>query len=93
MQHEIKAIIFDMDGLMLDTEPFYKTAWQAASAELGHVLDDSLYARLVGRPTRDCEQEVVRRFGAAFPLDQVRRRWPERWQAEVAAKGIQQKPG
>jgi beta-phosphoglucomutase len=93
MQHEIKAIIFDMDGLMLDTEPLYKVAWQAASAELGYVLDDSLYARLVGRPTRDCEREVVRQFGSAFPLDRFRVRWPERWQAEVAAKGIRQKAG
>jgi HAD superfamily hydrolase (TIGR01509 family) len=93
MQHEIKAIIFDMDGLMLDTEPLYKVAWQAASAELGYVLDDSLYASLVGRPTRDCEQEVMQQFGSAFPLDRFRVRWPERWQVEVAAKGIQQKPG
>src|SRR5687768_1506403 len=93
MPHDIKAIIFDMDGLMLDTEPLYKVAWQAASVELGYVLDDALYASLVGRPTRDCEQEVLRQFGSAFPLDRFRTRWPERWQAEVAAKGIQQKPG
>src|SRR5687768_10751500 len=93
MPHDIKAIIFDMDGLMLDTEPLYKVAWQAASAELGYVLDDAFYARLVGRPTRDCEQEVVRQFGPAFSLDRFRVLWPERWQAEAAAKGIRQKPG
>lgn len=93
MQHEVKAIVFDMDGLMLDTEPLYKVAWQAASADLGYVLDDAFYARLVGRPTRDCEQEVVRHFGSTFPLDRFRVRWPERWQAEVAANGIRQKPG
>lgn len=93
MQREVAAIIFDMDGLMLDTEPLYQAAWQATSAELGYVLDDPSYAALVGRPTDDCERELVRWFGPGFPLDRFRVRWPERWQAEVAANGVQQKPG
>ena len=66
MQPEIRAIIFDMDGLMLDTEPFYKAAWQAAAAELDHQIDDRFYGRLVGRPTADCEQELVGQFGPDF---------------------------
>jgi len=89
----VAAIVFDMDGLMLDTEPLYQVAWQATSTELGHVLDDPSYATLVGRPTDDCERELVRWFGPGFPLERFRVRWPERWQAEVAANGIQQKPG
>jgi beta-phosphoglucomutase-like phosphatase (HAD superfamily) len=93
MQPEIGAVIFDMDGLMLDTEPLYKVAWQAVAEELGHPLDDRSYARLVGRPTDDCERELVGQFGPDFPLDQFRVRWPVRWQAEVAVHGIPQKPG
>ena len=40
MQRPIRAVVFDMDGLMLDTESIYKVAWQAASADLGYDLDD-----------------------------------------------------
>jgi HAD superfamily hydrolase (TIGR01509 family) len=90
---EVGAVIFDMDGLMLDTEPLYKIAWQAAAAELGYLLDDVSYARLVGRPTEACEQELVGQFGTRFPLERFRTRWPGLWQSEVAAHGIQQKPG
>jgi beta-phosphoglucomutase-like phosphatase (HAD superfamily) len=82
-----------MDGLMLDTEPLYKVAWQAASADLGYVLDDPSYAKLVGRPTGDRERELLTTFGAAFPLDRFRVLWPRLWRAEVTANGIQQKPG
>ena len=30
----IKAVVFDMDGLLLDTETFYKMAWQQAASDL-----------------------------------------------------------
>jgi HAD superfamily hydrolase (TIGR01509 family) len=93
MPPAIRAAIFDMDGLMLDTEPIYKVAWQAAAAELGYELDDAFYASFVGRPTHDCERDLIERFGAAFPLDRFRLLWPRRWTDEVAAHGIHQKPG
>lgn len=92
-QPDIRAVVFDMDGLMLDTEPIYKLAWQAASADLGYVLDDALYARFVGRPNAECERDLVERFGTGFPLEQFRAGWPPRWRAEAAAQGICRKTG
>lgn len=93
MQREIRAVVFDMDGLMLDTEPIYKVAWQAASAELGHDLEDDFYATFVGRPNDDCERLLLERFGAQFPLDRFRARWRELWDADATANGIRTKPG
>ena len=93
MQRTIRAVVFDMDGLMLDTEPIYKVAWQAASAGLGYDLDDALYATFVGRPNVECERDLLDRFGAGFPLDRFRRDWPPRWRDEAATHGIRKKPG
>jgi HAD superfamily hydrolase (TIGR01509 family) len=64
----IRGVVLDMDGLMLDTEPIYKAAWQRAAAELGFDLDDEWFSRLTGRPNRDCEREVLLRFGPEFPM-------------------------
>ena len=50
-----RAVVFDMDGLMLDTEPIYRRAWQRAAGELGHPIDDATYLRFVGRRDEDCE--------------------------------------
>jgi HAD superfamily hydrolase (TIGR01509 family) len=90
---KITAVVLDMDGLMLDTEPLYKGAWQQASAELGFDLDDSSYSRLIGRPTEDCELELVKRFGAGFPMPRFRKRWSELWRLSVQVQGISRKPG
>ena len=72
----ISAVIFDMDGLMLDTEPLYKVAWQQASTELGYELDDTSYLKLVGRPTPDCEEKLIKQFGDGFPLADCRHYGP-----------------
>ena len=32
----IRAVLLDMDGLMLDSEPVYRRAWQSAAAGLGY---------------------------------------------------------
>ena len=89
----LSALLLDMDGLMVDTEPLYKTAWQAATAELGYDLDDRLYATIVGRPLPDCERTLMEAFGESFPLEALRARWPGLWRDEVERVGIQMKPG
>ncbi len=93
MQHEVGAVVFDMDGLMLDTEPLYKTAWQRTATELGYTLEDASYSRLVGRPNADCERVLLELLGSGFPLDRFRSRWPDLWHAHVEAHGIAPKDG
>jgi HAD superfamily hydrolase (TIGR01509 family) len=46
----IKALIFDFDGLILDTESPEFQAWQEVFAVHGHELRADLWADLVGRP-------------------------------------------
>jgi beta-phosphoglucomutase-like phosphatase (HAD superfamily) len=89
----ISALVFDMDGLLLDTEPIYKAAWQQASTELGFDLDDLSYSRFTGRSTADCEGELVRWFGTDFPMSRFRARWRELWRLSVESGGIATKAG
>jgi HAD superfamily hydrolase (TIGR01509 family) len=89
----VDAVILDMDGLMLDTEPIYRTAWQRASRELGFELDDVTYEAWIGRPTGDCEKELLQHFGPSFPLNRFNTRWPELWKLQAEAEGIERKPG
>ena len=45
----IKAVIFDMDGTLVDTERLGIKAWKAGAAELGLAIDDALIHQFIGR--------------------------------------------
>lgn len=89
----IAAVVFDMDGLMLDTESVYKVAWQQAATECGFTLDDGIYATLIGRPAEDCDADLLSRFGASLPLPRFRQRRRELWHSLVHNHGVPHKPG
>ncbi len=61
---QMKGIIFDMDGLMVDTEPLARRAWTDLLAEFGQALDDGVYGRVIGRRADETAQILL----AAYPL-------------------------
>ncbi|GJF27444.1 hydrolase [Kitasatospora sp. NE20-6] len=46
----LQAVLFDMDGTLVDTEDFWWQAEASLFAELGHVLDEADRAHVVGGP-------------------------------------------
>lgn len=48
----IQAVIFDMDGTLIDTEKYYRICWPKALAAFGHHMTDqqALAMRSLGRP-------------------------------------------
>ena len=86
-----RAVIFDMDGLLLDSEPLYRVTWQTAAADLGFPIDDVLYERFVGRGNVEAEQILREHFGDVFPLDEFHKRWSRDFDEHVTS--IARKPG
>lgn len=93
MTFAVAAVVFDMDGLMLDTEILYQRAWQQAAIDLGYDYDDAFYLQTcVGRTVETCEAALTERF-PDFPLPAFRARWQGLWRQEVEQRGIPLKPG
>ena len=86
-------MVFDMDGLMLDTEAMIKPCFQQAAADLHCDLDDEFYATLIGKGTVDCDAALVARFGPAMQLDTLKARVRMMLRACMTATGIPMKPG
>lgn len=69
---KIKAVLFDMDGLIFDTEGICKTSWQNAVSEQGLVLTDDYYQRFIGTQDVQCEQLLVDAFGERLDMARFR---------------------
>ena len=57
---KITTIIFDMDGVLIDSEPVHKLAKERAFARFGIRLPETVYERYKGRPDQTMMKEVVR---------------------------------
>ena len=89
----VKAVIFDMDGVLIDTEKWLNKYWRQAAAEAGYdmTVEDGLAIRsLAAKYAAPFLQE---RFGADFPYWTIRERRKELMKAHIAANGIDKKPG
>jgi HAD superfamily hydrolase (TIGR01509 family) len=87
------AVIFDMDGLMLDTEPLYRRSWQDAAQAMEREISDELYATFIGRGTDDCMRMLGAHFGPEFMLSEFLQRSRAAWRECVTQRGIPHKPG
>ena len=85
--------IFDMDGLMLDTERPALRAWKQACAERGHALTDEVEFRTIGVSEAACRDVYRAEFGPDFPYDEVRADVSRILEEGVRREGIPLRPG
>lgn len=74
------ALIFDLDGVLIDSEPMHKLAKERAFAEFGIVLSEATYDRHKGRPDEVALREMLDMHGVPEILPDLRQRKREHFQ-------------
>lgn len=65
----IRTVIFDMDGVIIDTEPIHHNAFLATFAELGIAVSAAEYATFLGKSTRNVFQHIKNRYGLSQEVE------------------------
>ena len=87
------AVVFDMDGVLIDSEPVIRRAAQLAGEDFGKTMTEALYMELIGLPGPQVEAKLIEVFGADFPLPEYRLRFQHFYHQHINAHGMQSKPG
>lgn len=89
----IKAIIFDMDGLMIDSERVTFEGYQEVLKEMNLTMDENFYITLLGKPIKGIYQRFYDVYGQDFPIESVIKKVHEYMAIRFEKEGVPLKKG
>jgi HAD superfamily hydrolase (TIGR01509 family) len=83
------AVLFDMDGLLIESERVLLECWRIAARERALDLDDGLWLSMIGLHEAACRQLLIDRVGAAHAsalVDELEMHYGQRVEAGLPVK-------
>lgn len=93
LHKKVEAVIFDMDGLMLDTESIAKQAFNSAMKVFDYAHEPDLFIDLIGYDERSTRKILKNKFGKTFPFSNICRKMVEYEKIYIQKNGIPLKKG
>lgn len=88
----LKAVLFDMDGLIFDTESIYKQSWQYAATEQCLTITDDFHQQFIGVQDPECERILAEHFQDAIDMPRYKAVRDEHFH-NLRNQGVALKPG
>lgn len=89
----VRGVLFDMDGVVIDTEKLFTRFWMEGAQALGYPMtrEQALQLRSLGRSLGQSKMESF--FGPGVSYAAIREKRIEFMEAHIAAHGVEEKPG
>ena len=90
---ELELLIFDMDGLMFDTERVSKACWLAVGKQYGYEFSQDIFNAITGLDNRRMVEVFKAAYGADFPFEAVLQEQRRLMAENIRHTGVPVKPG
>jgi len=84
----MKAVVFDMDGVLFDTERICMESWIAVAAQEGLPDMEKIFPRCIGGNASDSRKIVLEAYGQDFDYDTFRKKASDRFWEEITKNGL-----
>lgn len=89
---EIKAVVFEMDGVLFDTQRPLTNFWIQAAKEHGYEMKREQALQLRNLSKLACEEQIKKWFGSRVPFGKISRRRMDLMEEYIQENGLTKKP-
>lgn len=90
---KVDAVIFDMDGVLIDSERISFKCFQEVFMEFNYTIDENFYLKLIGRNVDGIKAKMQEEYGEDFPFDIIYKKKSNLAREITDKNGVIVKPG
>lgn len=90
---DFEAVIFDMDGILIDTERISFNAFKKVLKEYNYEISERFYLTMIGRNLNGIKEVMMKEYGMNFPFEEIYRKKVNIAFETIERDGVIVKPG
>lgn len=93
MEQDFKAVVFDMDGVIFDSEKLVVLCWQEIADKYNIVGIEEQCRRCLGLNREAAKQKMLEHYGMDFPYDAYKKEMSDLYHSRYSGGRLPMKPG